>query len=85
MLLSDQIALDQLGTGSVRDAYADLLFPGISTQQTTDQMQINHRELFFGFYCLSIDLHMFRDKALLLGLLWLWRSTDAVPDTCPNS
>lgn len=33
-LLGDQTALDELGIGSVRDAYADLLFPGISTQQT---------------------------------------------------
>ena len=33
-LLGDQTALDELGIGSVRDAYADLLFPGISTLQT---------------------------------------------------
>ena len=31
-LLGDQTALDELGIGSVRDAYADLLFPGISPQ-----------------------------------------------------
>lgn len=33
-LLGEQTALDELGIGSVRDAYADLLFPGISTLQT---------------------------------------------------
>ena len=33
-LLGDQTALDELGIGSVRDAYAELLFPGISTLQT---------------------------------------------------
>ena len=33
-LLGDQTALDELGIGVVRDAYADLLFPGISTLQT---------------------------------------------------
>ena len=33
-LLGDQSALDELGIGTVRDAYADILFPGISTLQT---------------------------------------------------
>lgn len=33
-LLGDQTALDELGIGTLRDAYADLLFPGISTIQT---------------------------------------------------
>ncbi len=33
-LLGDQTALDELGIGVVRDAYADILFPGISTLQT---------------------------------------------------
>ena len=33
-LLGDQTALDELGIGTVRDAYANLLFPGISTLQT---------------------------------------------------
>ena len=33
-LLGDQTALDELGIGVVRDAYSDLLFPGISTLQT---------------------------------------------------
>ncbi len=32
--LGDQTALDELGIGVVRDAYADILFPGISTLQT---------------------------------------------------
>ena len=32
-LLSGQDTLDQLGIGSVRDAFSDMLFPGISTQQ----------------------------------------------------
>lgn len=30
----DQTALDELGVGVIRDAYADILFPGISTPQT---------------------------------------------------
>ncbi len=33
-LLGDQTALDELGISVVRDAYADILFPGISTLQT---------------------------------------------------
>ena len=33
-MLGDQTALDELGIGVVRDAYADILFPGISTLQT---------------------------------------------------
>lgn len=33
-LLGDQTALDELGIGVVRDAYSDILFPGISTLQT---------------------------------------------------
>ena len=33
-LLGEQTALDELGIGVVRDAYADILFPGISTLQT---------------------------------------------------
>ena len=33
-LLSTQTALDELGIGSIRDAYSDILFPGISTIQT---------------------------------------------------
>ena len=33
-LLGDQNVLDELGIGTLRDAYAELLFPGISTQQT---------------------------------------------------
>ena len=33
-LLGEQNALDELGIGVIRDAYADLLFPGISTLQT---------------------------------------------------
>lgn len=33
-LLGDHTALDELGIGSVRDAYSDILFPGISTLQT---------------------------------------------------
>lgn len=33
-LLGSQTALDELGIGVVRDAYADILFPGISTLQT---------------------------------------------------
>ncbi|WP_160687097.1 DUF6361 family protein [Clostridium sp. C2-6-12] len=33
-LLSDSKALDELGIGTLRDRYADILFPGISTIQT---------------------------------------------------
>ncbi len=33
-LLSTQTALDELGIGTIRDAYSDILFPGISTIQT---------------------------------------------------
>ena len=33
-LLGEQNALDELGIGVIRDAYADILFPGISTLQT---------------------------------------------------
>lgn len=33
-MLGDQTALDELGIGVVRDAYSDILFPGISTLQT---------------------------------------------------
>ena len=33
-LLEEHMALDELGVGVVRDAYADKLFPGISTLQT---------------------------------------------------
>ena len=33
-LLGEQSALDELGIGVLRDAYADILFPGISTLQT---------------------------------------------------
>ena len=33
-MLGDHEALDELGIGVVRDAYADILFPGISTLQT---------------------------------------------------
>ncbi len=33
-LLGTQTALDELGIGVIRDAYADILFPGISTIQT---------------------------------------------------
>ena len=33
-LLEEPTALDELGIGVIRDAYADLLFPGISTLQT---------------------------------------------------
>ena len=33
-LLGEQTALDELGIGVIRDAYADLLFPGVSTLQT---------------------------------------------------
>jgi len=33
-LLGTQTALDELGIGSIRDAYSDILFPGISTIQT---------------------------------------------------
>ncbi len=34
-LLGTQTALDELGIGVIRDAYADILFPGISTIQTS--------------------------------------------------
>lgn len=33
-MLGDQNALDELGIGVIRDAYSDILFPGISTLQT---------------------------------------------------
>lgn len=33
-MLGDRTALDELGIGVMRDAYSDLLFPGISTLQT---------------------------------------------------
>lgn len=33
-LLSTTTALDELGIGTLRDRYADILFPGISTIQT---------------------------------------------------
>ena len=33
-LLGTQTALDELGIGTVRDAFSDMLFPGISTLQT---------------------------------------------------
>ncbi len=33
-LLGTQTALDELGIGTVRDAFSDLMFPGISTLQT---------------------------------------------------
>ena len=33
-MLDDHTALDELGIGVVRDAYSDILFPGISTLQT---------------------------------------------------
>ncbi|MEI8199108.1 MAG: DUF6361 family protein [Eubacteriales bacterium] len=33
-LLGEHLALDELGIGYIRDAYADILFPGISTIQT---------------------------------------------------
>lgn len=33
-MLSEQGTLDELGIGQIRDAYSDLLFPGISTIQT---------------------------------------------------
>lgn len=33
-MLGVQMALDELGIGVIRDAYADILFPGISTIQT---------------------------------------------------
>lgn len=33
-LLGTQSALDELGVGTVRDGFSDLMFPGISTQQT---------------------------------------------------
>ncbi len=33
-LLGEPNAIDELGIGSIRDAYADILFPGISTLQT---------------------------------------------------
>ncbi|MDR0863288.1 MAG: DUF6361 family protein [Oscillospiraceae bacterium] len=33
-LLGEHTALDELGIGTIRDAYADILFPGISTIQT---------------------------------------------------
>ncbi|MTK09599.1 MAG: hypothetical protein F8N38_21235 [Hungatella sp.] len=33
-LIGEQTALDELGIGVIRDAYADILFPGISTIQT---------------------------------------------------
>lgn len=33
-LLGDRTALDELGIGVIRDAFADILFPGISTLQT---------------------------------------------------
>ena len=34
-LLGTQTALDELGIGTVRDAFSDMFFPGISTLQTT--------------------------------------------------
>ncbi len=33
-LLGEQNAIDELGIGTIRDAFADILFPGISTLQT---------------------------------------------------
>ena len=33
-LLESQTALDELGVGTVRDAFSNLLFPGISTLET---------------------------------------------------
>ena len=33
-LLGERNTLDELGVGTIRDAYADILFPGISTLQT---------------------------------------------------
>jgi len=33
-MLEESTALDELGIGVIRDAYADILFPGISTLQT---------------------------------------------------
>jgi len=33
-LLEGQTAMDELGIGTIRDAFSDMLFPGISTQQT---------------------------------------------------
>ena len=30
-MLSESVALDELGIGRIRDAFSDLMFPGIST------------------------------------------------------
>ena len=32
-LTSESVALDELGIGRIRDAFADLMFPGVSTLQ----------------------------------------------------
>lgn len=32
-MLSESVALDELGIGRIRDAFSDLMFPGISTLQ----------------------------------------------------
>jgi hypothetical protein len=32
-LLSEPVALDELGIGRIRDVFSDLIFPGISTLQ----------------------------------------------------
>lgn len=50
-LLSEQGAVDELGIGVIRDAFANYFFPGTSTIQTTDKDIIpdEFRELYETF------------------------------------
>ena len=52
-LLGEQTALDELGIGVIRDAYADLLFPGVSTLQTRAKYFVIIRSRFQEAFVLS--------------------------------
>lgn len=82
-LLGDHTALDELGIGVIRDFYADVLFPGISTIQTRAKYLVLIPYLFQELYDHALHERSFRGRN---ALQWLhWREDQLVETLVRNS
>jgi len=77
-LLGEQTALDELGIGVIRDAYADLLFPGISTLQTRAKYFVLIPYLFSRGYSLAEKGKLRSGQEMLQ---WLHNEEDKLVET----
>ena len=83
--LGDHTALDELGVGVVRDAYSDILFPGISTLQTRAKYFVLIPYLFHDAAVLATNGSLHSGQDMLLQIQQ-WEDTIAksLTDRFPN-